>query len=141
MPLHTRRRAGFTNPSPHGRPSFTQSTELTFTLLSAKSAAQPGPMEVAVPLTLRAGCADSPAVLLTLRAHVVMPDITTSAIALEFGTVCNAHCKVDGIGWGWLTARSRQGAIRVGPCMPDGAAWFADSKDQATSWVRASPAP
>lgn len=73
-----------------------QTAELTFTLLTAKGAAQPGPVEVTVPLTLRAGCADSPAVLLTLRAHVVLPDITTSTSTLDFGTVCNAHCKVAG---------------------------------------------
>ena len=63
-------------------------------MLSAKTMVQPGPIEVTLPLTLRSGCADSPAVLLTLRAHVVMPDVEASAAVLDFGTVWNSHCKV-----------------------------------------------
>lgn len=55
---------------------------------------QPGPSEVTLPLAIRGSCAESPAVLLTLRAHVVVPDLTTSVAALDFGTVWNEHCKV-----------------------------------------------
>jgi len=76
--------------------------EVSITLLSAKSAVQPGPTEVTLPLAVRAGCADSPAVLLTLRAHVVVPDVVTSVGALEFGTVWNGHCKVRDGGLAWL---------------------------------------
>lgn len=62
-----------------------------------------------MPLAIRGGCADSPAVLLTLRAHAVVPDLELSTANLDFGTVANAHCKVggsllDGIGWGYKPA-------------------------------------
>lgn len=71
-----------------------QSQDLTFTLLATKLSAPPGPCEVTLPLAVKGGCADSPAVLLTLRAHVVLPDVVPSAAALDFGTVWNCHCKV-----------------------------------------------
>lgn len=78
--------------------STPQSQELTFTLLAAKASLQPGPTEVTLPLAVRGSCADSPALLLTLRGHVVMPDVETSADALDFGTVWNCHCKVRPLG-------------------------------------------
>jgi hypothetical protein len=81
--------------SPHPPPKpQTQSVEFTFTLLCAKSAVQLGPVELTLPLPLRGGCASSPALLLTLRSHVVVPDVSASATALDFGTVWNTHCKV-----------------------------------------------
>ena len=83
------------HPSPPACPfCHPQSQELTFTLLASKAAVQPGPTEVTMPLAIRGGCADSPAVLLTLRAHTIVPDLGLSTSALDFGTVANAHCKV-----------------------------------------------
>ena len=65
-----------------------------------------------MPLPLRGGCASSPALLLTLRAHVVVPDVSASTTALEFGTVWNSHCKVR-------TARAARKGIRLAtaPCL------------------------
>ena len=71
-----------------------QSTELTFSLLAAKASVQPGPAEVTVPLAVRGGCAANPAVLVTLKAHIVMPEVEASATALDFGTVTHRNCKV-----------------------------------------------
>lgn len=67
-----------------------QSIELTFSLTASKSWVAPGPLELTLPLGIKGG----PAVLLTLRANVVVPEVVPSAAALEFGTVSAGHCKV-----------------------------------------------
>lgn len=68
-----------------------QSREVTFTVLAAKSWVAPGPLELTLPLQIKGG----PAVLLTLRALVVVPDVVPSSSVLDFGTVSASHCKVS----------------------------------------------
>ncbi len=58
---------------------------------SGKPQVLPGALEVTLPLAIKGG----PAVLLTLRSHVVLPDIAPSVTSLDFGTVQSSHCKVS----------------------------------------------
>lgn len=68
-----------------------QSTEVTFTVLATKNWVPPGPMELTLPLQIKGG----PAVLLTLRALMVVPEVVPSISVLDFGTVSAGHCKVS----------------------------------------------
>jgi hypothetical protein len=68
-----------------------QSTEVTFTVLSAKPRVPAGPLELTLPLLIKGG----PAVLLTLRALLVVPEVVPNESMLEFGTVSTGHCKVS----------------------------------------------
>eukprot|EP00882_Tetradesmus_deserticola_P026703 GHRQ01029483.1.p1 GENE.GHRQ01029483.1~~GHRQ01029483.1.p1 ORF type:complete len:198 (+),score=28.14 GHRQ01029483.1:978-1571(+) len=68
-----------------------QSTEVTFTVLSAKARVPAGPLELTLPLLIKGG----PAVLLTLRALLVVPEVVPNESVLEFGTVSTGHCKVS----------------------------------------------
>lgn len=67
-----------------------QSCEVAFTLTAAKAWLPAGPLELTLPLELKGG----PAVLLTLRAVLVVPDVLPSLTCLDFGTVTTGHCKV-----------------------------------------------
>lgn len=67
-----------------------QSTEVTFTVLSAKARVPPGLLELTLPLYIKGG----PAVLLTLRALLVVPEVVPSDSVLDFGIVSTGHCKV-----------------------------------------------
>jgi hypothetical protein len=67
-----------------------QSTEVTFTVLATSKSVPAGPLEVTLPLQIKGG----PAVLLTLRALLVVPEVVPSISVLDFGTVSAAHCKV-----------------------------------------------
>jgi hypothetical protein len=67
-----------------------QSTEVTFTVLATKSWVTAGQMELTLPLQVKGG----PAVLLTLRALLVVPEVVPSSSTLDFGTVSAGHCKV-----------------------------------------------
>jgi hypothetical protein len=67
-----------------------QSTEVTFTVLATKSWVLPGPLELTQPLQIKGG----PAVLLTLRALLVVPEVVPSSDMLDFGSVSSGHCKV-----------------------------------------------
>lgn len=67
-----------------------QSMEVTFTVMGAKGWLAPGPLELTLPLQLKGG----PAVLLTLRALLVVPDVVPSCSSLDYGTVPAGHCKV-----------------------------------------------
>lgn len=67
-----------------------QSMEVTFTVMGAKGWLAPGPLELTLPLQLKGG----PAVLLTLRALLVVPDVVPSSSSLDYGTVPAGHCKV-----------------------------------------------
>jgi hydrocephalus-inducing protein len=67
-----------------------QSAEVTFSVLASKAWLQPGPQELTLPLQVKGG----PAVLLTLRALLVVPDVVPSSSVLDFGTVTTGHCKV-----------------------------------------------
>ena len=69
-------------------------------------------MELIVPLDVKGG----PAVLLTLKAQVVVPDIVMSATSLDFGTVPFQHCKVGRAGW----AAAGQGGVLGGAGRGDG---------------------
>lgn len=71
-----------------------QSTDVTFTVLATKSWVTAGPMELTLPLLIKGG----PAVLLTLRALLVVPEVVPSSSVLDFGSVSAGHCKV-GINW------------------------------------------
>jgi hypothetical protein len=68
-----------------------QSTEVTFTVLSAKARVPAGPLELTLPLLIKGG----PAVVLTLRALVVVPEVVPNESLLEFRTVSTGHCKVS----------------------------------------------
>jgi hypothetical protein len=67
-----------------------QSTDVTFTVLATKSWVTAGPMELTLPLLIKGG----PAVLLTLRALLVVPEVVPSSSVLDFGSVSAGHCKV-----------------------------------------------
>lgn len=67
-----------------------QSTELTVTVMAAKGWVQPGPLELTLPLQIKGG----PAVLLTLRAVLVVPEVALKEMYLDFGIVGTGHCKV-----------------------------------------------
>lgn len=67
-----------------------QSTEVTFTVAASKQHVQPGQLELTLPLAIKGG----PAVLLTLRALIVVPDILPSDTSIDFGAVGVGHCRV-----------------------------------------------
>jgi hypothetical protein len=67
-----------------------ESQDITITLQAARSWVVPGPMELTLPLQIKGGAA----VLLTLKAVVVIPDLVLSSSVLDFGEVATAHCKV-----------------------------------------------
>jgi hydrocephalus-inducing protein len=67
-----------------------EAQDITITLQAARSWVVPGPLELTLPLQIKGG----PAVLLTLKAVVVIPDLIPSASILDFGEVATAHCKV-----------------------------------------------
>ena len=81
-----------------------QTLEVTFTMMASKPSVLPGPVELTLPLLIKGG----PAVLLTLRALVVVPEVVPSTAVLEFGEVSTGHCKVRNNGkayqrcWFWL---------------------------------------
>ncbi len=56
-----------------GAPDFA-SAEVSVTLLGNRSGVQPGPLELVYPIAMKG----SPPVLLTLRAHVQVPDLRLS---------------------------------------------------------------
>lgn len=68
-----------------------QATEVTFSVLASKNWVPPGPMELTLPLQVKGG----PAVLLTLRALLVVPEVVPSSSMLDFGCVSAGHCKVS----------------------------------------------
>lgn len=74
-----------------------QSSEVTFTVLATKSWVTAGQMELTLPLQIKGG----PAVLLTLRALLVVPEVVPSSSTLDFGTVSAGHCKVRGAAQGY----------------------------------------
>lgn len=74
-----------------------QSTEVTFTVMAAKAWLVPGLLELTLPLQIKGG----PAVLLTLRAMLVVPEVVPSSAVLDFGTVSSGHCKVRRLGRDW----------------------------------------
>jgi hydrocephalus-inducing protein len=67
-----------------------QSQDITITIQSSKKWMAEGLIEVTLPLLVKGG----PAVLLTLRAVVVVPDLQPSVSLLDFGVVQTSHCKV-----------------------------------------------
>ncbi|KAG2489301.1 hypothetical protein HYH03_012133 [Edaphochlamys debaryana] len=72
-----------------GAPEFA-SAEVSVTLQANKGAVQPGPLELVYPITIKG----SPPVLLTMRAHVQVPDMTLSTETLDFGSCQTGQCKV-----------------------------------------------
>jgi hypothetical protein len=64
--------------------------DVTITLQGQRSAVVPGPLELTLPVAVKGG----PAMLVTLRAVVVVPEVAVSATHLDFGTVHCGHCKV-----------------------------------------------
>jgi hypothetical protein len=69
------------------------SLDVALCLNTSKKGVGMGPLEVVVPLAVKAG----PPVLLTVRAEVVMPDMELSQTAIDFGTVRQGQCKVGGM--------------------------------------------
>eukprot|EP00775_Hariotina_reticulata_P008964 gene8964-9139_t len=67
-----------------------QTLEVAFTMMAAKPWVLPGPVELTLPLLIKGG----PAVLLTLRALVVVPEVLATTTLLDFGEVSTGHCKV-----------------------------------------------
>eukprot|EP00878_Enallax_costatus_P037075 GHUV01041837.1.p1 GENE.GHUV01041837.1~~GHUV01041837.1.p1 ORF type:complete len:174 (-),score=24.28 GHUV01041837.1:70-591(-) len=67
-----------------------QSADVTFTVMASKTWVQPGPLELTLPFQIKGG----PAVLLTLRAVLVVPEVALNQSSLDFGTVGAGHCKV-----------------------------------------------
>ncbi|EFJ42226.1 hypothetical protein VOLCADRAFT_67248 [Volvox carteri f. nagariensis] len=64
--------------------------DVAVTMQANKSSVQPGPLELIYPLNIKG----SPPVLLTLRAHVQMPDMRMSTEILDFGSCLTGQCKV-----------------------------------------------
>ncbi|GIL73964.1 hypothetical protein Vretifemale_3957, partial [Volvox reticuliferus] len=72
-----------------GAPDF-GSVEVAVTMLANKSSVQAGPLELIYPLNIKG----SPPVLLTLRAHIQVPDMRLSTETLDFGSCLTGQCKV-----------------------------------------------
>ncbi|KXZ49496.1 hypothetical protein GPECTOR_21g722 [Gonium pectorale] len=72
-----------------GAPDF-GTIEVAVTLQANKSNVQPGPLELTYPIAIKG----SPPVLITMRAHVQVPDLKLSSEVLDFGYCQTGQCKV-----------------------------------------------
>lgn len=66
------------------------SVEVALTLEANKSSVQAGPIELTLPIAIKNG----PPILLTIKAHVQVPDLKLSQEVLDFGTVQTGLARV-----------------------------------------------
>lgn len=66
------------------------SIDMTLIMHTSKPHVTHGPLEVTFPVEVKQG----PAVMITVKAHIMTPDLKISSDTLDFGMVQPGHCKV-----------------------------------------------
>ncbi|GMH35419.1 hypothetical protein BSKO_03287 [Bryopsis sp. KO-2023] len=75
-------------PKLQGAPDY-ESLEMTLSLNTSKSKVPNGTLDLVFPIEIKFG----PAILLAIKAQIMMPEIKVSSNVLEFGEVQVGHCK------------------------------------------------
>ncbi|CAD7699035.1 unnamed protein product [Ostreobium quekettii] len=66
------------------------SVDMTLTMHTSKPQVTHGPLEATFPVEVKQG----PAVMITVKAYIMTPDLKISSDALDFGMVQSGHCKI-----------------------------------------------